>query len=154
MAYLPQLISQGMNLMDRRQTNNLGGILSEFLHSNGINMEEVISPSVDITETSTTISVYVNLPGVKPNSIDVDFYNNRVDIKGERPIPHSDTSSIITNEIMYGSFERKIMLPISVTSSESVTIKSENGVLIISIDKVREERNRFSVRVSDDTHSD
>ena len=55
---------------------------------------------------------------------------------------------------MYGSFERKITLPISVTSSESVTIKSENGVLIISIDKVREERNRFSVRVVDATHSD
>ena len=51
-------------------------------------------------------------------------------------------------EIIYGKFERQIIIPISVTNRESVKISSKNGVLIIVIDKEREERNRFSIRVS------
>lgn len=143
------MISHGISMMDGNQSNNITGVLSEFLQSQGINMnDEVWTPSVDIIESTSTITVYVNIPGVKPDSIDIDFFNNRVDIKGDRYRPFNyDNITIRKNEIIYGNFERKISLPISVTSRESVTINAEDGVLIITIDKAREERNRFSVRI-------
>jgi HSP20 family molecular chaperone IbpA len=53
----------------------------------------------------------------------------------------------VKNEIIYGKFERHINLPISVTNRDSVKISSNNGVLIIVIDKTREGMNRFSLRV-------
>jgi HSP20 family molecular chaperone IbpA len=146
---LQQMISHGISMMDERQPNNITGVLTEFLQSQGINMNEIWTPAIDITETISTITVYVNIPGAKPDSIDVDFFNNRVDIKGERHRPFTNDTTVRKNEIIYGRFERKITLPISVTSRDSVAINAEDGVLVITIDKAREERNRFSVRVGE-----
>ena len=145
---LQQLVSNGIALMEGTQQGNVSGVLSDFLQSQGMNMNDFWQPSVDIVETSTTITVYINIPGIKNNSIDVDFFNNRIIVTGERKKPFSDRSTIVKNEIIYGRFERQIIIPVSVTSRDSVKINSKNGVLVIIIDKEREERNRFSVRVS------
>ena len=144
---LPQMISQYMSMIS--QPNNVSGLLTEFLQSQGVNMNEIWTPAVDITESNSTITVYVNIPGVKSDSIDVDFFNNRVVIKGDRLKPFTDNIRIRKNEIIYGRFERKIMLPISVTSRDSVKINAVEGVLIITVDKTREERNYFSLHISD-----
>jgi HSP20 family protein len=145
---LHQLVSNGIALMEGNQQNNVSGVLSDFLQSQGLNMNDFWQPSVDIVETSTTVTVYINVPGIKNNSIDVDFFNNRIIVTGERKKPFSDRTTIVKNEIIYGKFERQIIIPISVTNRESVKISSKNGVLIIVIDKEREARNRFSVQVS------
>jgi HSP20 family molecular chaperone IbpA len=151
MSSLQQLVSNGIALMEGNQTNNLTGALSEFLQGQGLNINEIWQPSADIIESENNITVYINIPGVKNDSIDVDFFNNRVIITGERKKPFSANSIIVKNEIIYGSFERQVIIPISVTSRENVKINTKNGVLIIIIDKEREQRNRFSVRVSPST---
>lgn len=145
---LHQLVSNGIALMEGTQQNNVSGVLSDFLQSQGLNMNDFWQPSVDIVETSTTVTVYINVPGIKNNSIDVDFFNNRIIVTGERKKPFSDRTTIVKSEIIYGKFERQIIIPISVTNRDSVKISSKNGVLIIVIDKEREARNRFSVQVS------
>jgi HSP20 family protein len=145
---LHQLVSNGIALMEGNQQNNVSGVLSDFLQSQGLNMNDFWQPSVDIVETSTTVTVYINVPGIKNNSIDVDFFNNRIIVTGERKKPFSDRTTIVKSEIIYGKFERQIIIPISVTNRDSVKISSKNGVLIIVIDKEREARNRFSVQVS------
>ena len=148
MSTLQQLVSNGIALMEGNQPNNLSGALSEFLQGQGLNINEIWQPAADIIESANNITVYINIPGVKNDSIDVDFFNNRVIITGERKRPFPTNSIIVKNEIIYGSFERQVIIPISVTSRENVKINTKNGVLIIVIDKEREERNRFSVRVS------
>lgn len=145
MNSLAQIFSQIFS--EESSPNNISSVISEFLQTQGINMNELWTPSVDVIETKKSIIVYVNIPGVNTDSINVDFFNNRVDIKGKRHRPFTTDNIIRKNEIIYGNFERKVILPISVTSRESVSINTENGVLIITIDKVREEHNRFSVRV-------
>lgn len=146
---LPNLLAQSIGLMDGQHPNNIPGVVTDFLQSQGVDMNEIWSPAVDIIESSSSINIYVNIPGVKDDSIDVDFFNNKLNIKGERARPFlGNNCTVRKHEIIYGHFERSITLPISVTSRESVNIKSENGVLIIFIDKAREERNRFSVRIN------
>jgi len=144
---LPELVSHGISLMEGRNPGNIAGTLSNFLNSQGVIINN-IWPAIDITENSTTINVYVDIPGVKPDSIDVVFFNNRIDVKGERKRPFSDDTTLRKHEIVYGRFECKVILPISVTNRESVSITAKNGVLLISINKVTEERNRFSVRIN------
>ena len=142
-------IQQILSLLGRQQ-NNLPGILTEIMQNNGVNMNEIFSPNVDVVENDSFVKVYLNIPGVDSNSLDVDFFNNTINIKGDRIKPYDSDSdmTLIKNEIIYGTFERKITLPISVTKRESVTVNTQNGVLIIIIDKVCEEHNRFSIRVS------
>ena len=100
-------------------------------------------------DNAREIKIYVNMSGIKADDIDVDFFNNIVNIKGERHRPYIETDCVIhKKEIVYGSFERVINLPISVTNRDSVNITFDNGILLISIDKTRETRNRFSMRVN------
>jgi len=86
-------------------------------------------------------------PGIDENDIDVDFFNNYIVIKGERKCLSLQEEILKRKqEIYYGSFERKILIPFSVTSDQSVSIKMENGFLIININKKMELTNRFTLK--------
>jgi HSP20 family molecular chaperone IbpA len=147
MSSFQQLISNSIALLEGQQNTNVSGALSEFLQSQGLNMNEIWQPSVDILENNDNVTVYMNISGVNNDSIDVDFFNERVVVTGERKRPFSDEMTVVKNEIIYGKFERHVNLPISVTNRDSVKISSNNGVLVIVIDKRRDIRNRFSLRV-------
>ena len=147
MSSFQQLISNSIALLEGQQNSNVSGALSEFLQSQGLNMNEIWQPSADIVENNDNVSLYMNIPGVNNDSIDVDFFNERVVVTGERKRPFSDEMTVVKNEIIYGKFERHVNLPISVSNRDSVKISSNNGVLLIVIDKTRESRSRFSLRV-------
>ena len=105
---------------------------------------------MDILEDNEVLMVCMNIAGVPSETVDVDFFNNTIKIKGERKPPalvSSDSVIQRRREILYGEFERKVTLPISVTRRESVTINLENGVLYIVIDKSKENSNKFSLKV-------
>ena len=122
--------------------------ISDLIHASGAVDGHGWQPQVDITETTTTVLVQVNIAGVPDEEIDVDFYNNLVCVRGLRERSTLEGVSYVRSEIPCGEFERRIAIPVSVTSPESVNIKSSNGMLYIAIDKAREERNRFSINVS------
>lgn len=143
MSSFQELISSSIALLEGQQNSNVSGALSKFLQSQNMNGQ----PSVDIVENNDNVTVYMNISGVNNDSIDVDFFNERVIVTGERKRPFSDEMTVVTNEIIYGKFERHVNLPISVTNRDSVKISSNNGVLVIVIDKTTEGRNRFSLRV-------
>jgi len=101
-------------------------------------------PAFNIKEDEKTINIYMDLAGVAKEDIDIQFNNNKILIKTERTNPLSDPDY---NEIYYGLLERTITLPICITQKETVTVSFENGMLYISLDKTREEKNRFNLRL-------
>lgn len=153
MSSFTELFTSSMN------DNNIGNLLSTYIQQHlNTNAGTNSNPNAfhrlyyDIVDTENTTTVYVDIPGVDPNTIDVEFYNNRVEIKSTRTCPYEDvqTSSLTQtrSELIYGNFYKKIILPINVTKEESVTVSSRYGVLTIVIDKTRETENRMRVRVS------
>jgi len=119
-------------------------------------MQHLWRPAIDMIETEENLQICMNLAGVPKESIDVDFFNNSVSVKGERMIPTISSEAGARQrrkEIIYGKFERKIVLPISVTQRESVSITMRDGVLIITVDKTVETRNKFSLKVASDAGS-
>ena len=108
-------------------------------------------PSVDIIDTKNNIYVYVELPGIHENSISIDFFNNKLSISGEKIKKHTTHSytKLCKQEIVYGKFNRELTLPINVTNQKNVTINYENGILTLSIDKKKEEQNRFSMNLKE-----
>ncbi len=140
---LSQIVAHGLSLMEGNESSNFSDVFSELLQS------QSYVPTVDIIDKGTELNLYINVPGVKPETIDVNFYNNVVNVKGQRVRPYINTNcSVYKNEVIYGIFERNIGIPISVTNRDSVSISLSDGVLFISIDKSVEERNRFSVRMN------
>ena len=125
---------------------DLRGAFQHILNSGAAGGPPGLQPSIDILETKNNLYVYVELPGVTESSVEVDFYNNKVAISGEKLKRYTEVP--LKKEIVYGKFHRKIVLPISVTNQENVSVSYKNGVLLLAVDKQREEQNRFRMGVT------
>ena len=124
---------------------DLRGAFQHIINSGAIGGSEGWQPCIDIVETKNELYVYVEIPGVKESSIDVDFYNNKVVLSGEKIKKYNVEPS--KKEIFYGKFHRTIVLPVGVTNKNNVSIEYKNGILLITIDKQKEEQNRFHMGV-------
>ncbi len=144
-----QLIQNGLNLLDGNVNATLLSNLQDILYSQGINTNQLWRPAIDLIDRHNDILLYVYLPGVDRESISVDFFNDIVCIKGEREFINVSNVVSRSQEIVYGEFERRIRLPMSITRRESVTITFENGVMLVTIDKNLENSNRFSLTLDD-----
>ena len=145
-----QLIQNGLNLLDGNLNATFVSNLHELLQTQGINTNQLWRPAIDLIDSQTTVLLYIYIPGINSESISVDFFNDIVHVKGERDFPTTNNNIIDRNqEIVYGPFERRIKLPMSITRRESVNISIDNGVMLITIDKNSENTNRFSLTVDD-----
>ena len=149
---IPQVIS---SIIESNLNSSFAEQLSDMLRNTQNSTNSLWQPPIDLVETTDYVKIFVSLAGVEADSIDVDFYNNNVKVKGERKFPDifttdNENTRLTTRrqEIIYGAFERQIMIPISVTRNESVNISFNNGILIITIDKNIESSNRFSMRLT------
>ena len=144
-----QLIQNGLNLLDGNVNATLLSNLQDILYSQGINTNQLWRPAIDLVDRHDEILLYVYLPGVDRESINVDFFNDIISVKGEREFINVSNVVSRSQEIVYGGFERRIRLPMSITRRESVNITFENGVMLVTIDKNVENSNRFSLTLDD-----
>jgi HSP20 family molecular chaperone IbpA len=103
-------------------------------------------------ESDNDIIIYVEAPNVVKESINIDVFNNQLTVSVEKISPHTgpDSSFIALREIKYGKFERKITLPICVTSRETISVSYKDGLIRIRINKRIEEENKFNIGVTVD----
>ncbi|SNZ11616.1 HSP20 family protein [Persephonella hydrogeniphila] len=92
----------------------------------------VIKPPVDIVEEVDRYLVIVDLPGVKPENVEIKGYDTYIEITGIREPVKS--GNYILMERFSGKFKRKIHFKRDVDIS-SATATFRNGVLIINIPK-------------------
>ncbi|WP_457625520.1 Hsp20/alpha crystallin family protein [Persephonella sp.] len=95
----------------------------------------VIKPPVDIVEETDRYLVFVDLPGVRPEDIEIKGYDTYIEITGiKEPVKGRN---YILMERFSGKFKRKIHFRRGVDIG-SATATLKNGVLIISIPKSEE----------------
>ena len=100
------------------------------------------SPQVDIFENQNEIVLEAELPGMKPEDVNISIENNVLTIHGERKFEKKDESDNFHRvERSYGSFTRSFTLPPTV-SSESANAEFENGVLRLTLAKREEAKPR------------
>lgn len=103
------------------------------------------SPAVDIHEDSDAYHVSVDLPGVKPDAIDVTAHNNVLSIRGTRSIVNEDKEQK-RSERIYGSFLREFSMPEN-ADLDRIEAKSNHGVLDIRVPKTpKAEPKRITVQ--------
>ena len=127
----------------------LGGpSLRGVLNTSGTRPQSRIPPkiAVDIVNEEKTIYIYAELPGISKEIIEVDFYNNKLTISAEKVKVYENPG---ISEIYYGNLERTLTLPICVTRKDAVSVCYNNGILKIKINKLVEEENHFSVRLTE-----
>ena len=93
------------------------------------------APAVDIKEECDKFVIHADLPGVKPEEIDVNMESGILTLKGEKKTEAKvEKEGYKRVERNYGSFYRRFSLPDS-ANSEAISAKCKHGVLEIIIPK-------------------
>ncbi|MCL6590647.1 MAG: Hsp20/alpha crystallin family protein [Firmicutes bacterium] len=95
-------------------------------------------PPVDIYATNDEIVVFVNLPGVNINDVEVTATKDTLSISGEiKPAQLPDGATCIRQERLNGQFKRMFQLPVAI-QSDKVSASFKDGILGIRLPKAEE----------------
>jgi HSP20 family protein len=137
-----------VNVASDRPIKALSGQMNKLLDQMqkgyfGFYPTEQWTPSVNVYETESSYHVCVDLAGVEKKKIDVEVVDQRLTIKGARPVPAcSEVNPELQNqrvrvhlmEIDHGSFARDVELPMDV-ERDKISASYKNGLLWIELPK-------------------
>jgi len=93
------------------------------------------APAVDIKEESDKFVLHADIPGVKPEEIEVHMEAGILTLKGEKKSEaKTEKEGYKRIERTFGSFYRRFSLPDS-ANAEAISAKCKHGVLEIIIQK-------------------
>jgi HSP20 family protein len=91
------------------------------------------APVLDVLQEDGDIVVRAELPGVKPEDVDITLHNGVLTISGERKAEEQrEGSGYYVRERRYGSFRRSMTLPQGVDDS-SISARFDGGVLEVRV---------------------
>ncbi|NEQ42904.1 MAG: Hsp20/alpha crystallin family protein [Leptolyngbya sp. SIOISBB] len=129
----------------QREMNRLFDTLSPF-RDDDIDFKSFM-PAAEVTETDDAIDLKVELPGLKPEDVDIQVAEDSVVISGERKSENqTEENGLTRSEFHYGSFRRVVPLSTRVDNSEAIADYND-GILKLHLPKVAEERNKV-VKIS------
>jgi HSP20 family protein len=99
-------------------------------------------PPGDLIITDEGVTVYMDVPGVPRENLEIELENDMVTIRGERPFPYpQDDRAVRRIERRFGRFERSMRVP-SGCQIEDIQASLSDGVLTVSIPRPAEQRPR------------
>ncbi len=97
-------------------------------------------PAMNIWTSKDGAVLTAELPGVKPEDIDISVVGDTLTLSGERPAEElEEGTSYHRRERRFGKFSRSFQLPFHVNSGK-VEASFENGVLDISLPYAEEDK--------------
>ncbi len=100
-------------------------------------------PSVNIRETADTFDIEVAAPGMDKKDFRITLEGNRLTISSSRDNTQENTDERYTRrEFSYQSFTRSFTLHKDVLDEQSITARYENGLLLLTIPKKEEARQK------------
>lgn len=101
------------------------------------------APETDVVETENEIRVIAEVPGMRPEDVEIDLENNVLTITGEKKEVRTEGEEgrWHLSERRYGRFSRSFVLPREV-DQDRIQARCDNGVLEITIPKGERARRR------------
>lgn len=98
-------------------------------------------PEVDVSETDDEVIVRANVPGMDPKDVNVEVTDNTLSLSGTIAKEDEEKDENYHRvERVHGSFSRQLRLP--EIDPESVTAKSKDGLLTITLKKSDAQKRR------------
>src|SRR5439155_1905544 len=91
-------------------------------------------PPVDIYEDADEVQVYVDLPGLREESIDIQLTGENLTVHGERRQEKREGGHFVHVERAEGAFQRSFTLGVPV-NADNVRASYRDGVLVITLPK-------------------
>lgn len=97
--------------------------------------QRMFAPMVDVFENDDSIELRAELPGIKPEEIEIDLTDNVLTLSGERKLEHDEEREGYRKiERSYGRFSRSFTLPRNV-DQENIKAEMNEGVLSLCLPK-------------------
>jgi HSP20 family protein len=91
------------------------------------------TPRVDIVETENALYLYADMPGVRPDNIDLRYENGELILRGHA-LPEQRPGHVVFGEFERGDFYRVFQLHESIDASQ-IEAEHKNGVLTVRLPK-------------------
>lgn len=108
--------------------------------TNGNSNERVFRLPLDAYVTAEEIIVLANMPGVKPEDVEITIEGDTLTIRGERPRPLENVDYVM-QERPYGRFQRTLNINIPVDANRAEA-RYDNGLLTLVIPKAEAAKPR------------
>ena len=101
----------------------------------GERIADWFAPRSEASAIKDYYEISMELPGVKPDDIEVSLHDNQLTIKGEKRFAREEKGrSYFFSEREYGAFERSFRLPPD-AAKDGIAAEFENGVLQLRVAK-------------------
>ncbi|MDY6862127.1 MAG: Hsp20/alpha crystallin family protein [Thermodesulfobacteriota bacterium] len=106
-----------------------------------------VFPALNLTQDEHNLYIRTEIPGIKPDAIDINVTDDSITIKGERVINDQEENvNYHRSERESGYFRRVLGLPLKV-ESEKIEANYKDGILTIKAPKAAEEKpKKISVK--------
>lgn len=109
--------------------------LYEPLRNLGQKVADWVAPRSDASAVADNYEINVELPGVKPEDVDVSLHDGSVTVHGEKHFEREQTGrTFFFSEREYGAFQRTFRLPPD-AEHDKIDAEFKNGVLCLKIPK-------------------
>jgi HSP20 family protein len=103
------------------------------------------TPRVDIVETDSELTLFAEVPGVRPEDVDLRYEKGELLLHGRVQLRH-DRQGMLLQEYEEGDFYRAFNISESIDASR-ISAECKNGLLTVHLPKVESVRPRqISVR--------
>jgi HSP20 family protein len=112
------------------------------------------TPAVDIKENDNEIRLDLELPGLKPEDVEITAENGVLTVRGEKQVERKegDESRYQILERAYGTFMRTFQLPQGI-DADQIKAEFNNGVLSLHIPKAAlPQPKRIEISAGQQTH--
>ncbi|MBN2376426.1 MAG: Hsp20/alpha crystallin family protein [Sedimentisphaerales bacterium] len=97
--------------------------------------ERTYWPAINIADKEDAVVVTAEVPGCKPEDIEISVHGNTMSISGEKKEKTEEKKKNYYHmESRYGSFRRELILPAEV-NADKIEAKCQEGVLTITLPK-------------------
>ena len=119
--------------MNRLFDEMFGGMARRSGGRRGEGMADSWSPALDVLHEDGDVVVRAELPGVKPEDVDITLSRGVLTISGQRKAEQEQKGQgYYVRERRYGSFRRSMVLPEGIDESK-IDARYDNGVLEVRI---------------------
>jgi HSP20 family protein len=128
--------------------------LSQVLHNQG--QMGAFVPPADILVDDDGVTVVMDVPGLRPENLEIELENDVLTVRGERPFPYpreDGQGPVRRIERGFGRFERSLRVPRGL-DPDAVQATLSDGVLNLRVPKPETLRpKRIEIRADENGHA-
>jgi HSP20 family protein len=131
----------------RRTQERLNQLFEDFMPMEEWGGGKVFTPAIDIKDEEDKLVVTTDLPGINKENVEINLKEDMLEISAKSgKEQETEEEGYVRKERAYTRFYRAVRLPSSV-KEEGSTAKIENGVLTITLPKMRLEESAKKIEI-------